>query len=283
MARIVAGIGTSHVPSIGVAYDQGRTQEPDWKPLFDAYDPVKDWLRDLAPDIAIVVYNDHGGDFFFDKYPTFAIGAADSYAVGDEGWGRRPLPDFPGDADFSWYLCNSLVYDEFDITVCQELAVEHGFMVPMHLCWEHGPAEDANGWPVKTVPVAVNVIQHPLPTALRCWKLGQAIRRAAESYPQDAKIVILGTGGMSHQLNGARFGHLNTAFDNDFLDRLEADPVSLTEMTHQHIMEAAGAEAVELIMWLTMRAALGDDVRRVHRHYYAPMTTGMGLLALEAV
>lgn len=277
MGKIVAGIGTSHVPSIGVVYDQGRTEEPDWKPLFDAYKPVQKWLaEDVKPDIAIVVYNDHGADFFFDKYPTFAVGAADLYPVGDEGWGRRPLPDFPGDASFSWDLCNALVYDEFDITVCQELAVEHGFMVPMHLCFDH-----ADGWPVQVVPVAVNVIQHPLPTSLRCWKLGQAIRRAVDAMPDDKRVVIFGTGGMSHQLNGKRFGHINPAFDNDFLDRIESDPQSLADMTHQHIMEEAGAEAVELIMWLTMRGALDDQVRQVHRHYYAPMTTGMGLIALE--
>ena len=277
MASIVAGIGTSHVPSIGVAYDQGRTQEPAWKPLFDAYEPVKAWLREEArPDIAIVVYNDHGSSFFFDKYPTFAIGAADLYPVGDEGWGRRPLPDFPGDAAFSWHLTESLVYDEFDMTVCQELAVEHGFMVPMHLCFDHDPE-----WPVRTVPLAVNVIQHPLPTAARCWKLGEAIRRAVESYPGDERVAIFGTGGMSHQLNGARFGHLNPDWDNSWLDRIEADPKALTALTHQDIMEAAGAEAVELIMWLVMRGALSERVRRAHRNYYAPMTTGMGLIALE--
>ena len=277
MARIVAGIGTSHVPSIGVAYDQGRTQDAAWKPLFDAYEPVKAWLRDeVKPDIAIVVYNDHGSSFFFDKYPTFALGASDLYPVGDEGWGRRPLPDFPGDAAFSWHLAESLVYGEFDITLCQELAVEHGFMVPMHLCFDHD-----GGWPVKTVPLAVNVIQHPLPTAARCWKLGQAIRRAVESFPGEARVVMLGTGGMSHQLNGARFGHLNPGWDNDWLDRIEADPGSLAALTHQDIMEEAGAEAVELIMWLTMRGALSPEVRRAHRNYYAPMTTGMGLIALE--
>lgn len=277
MASIVAGIGTSHVPSIGVAYDQGRTGEPAWKPLFDAYEPVKAWLRDeVRPDIAIVVYNDHGSSFFFDKYPTFAMGAADLYPVGDEGWGRRPLPDFPGDSAFSWHLAESLVYDEFDMTVCQELAVEHGFMVPMHLCFDHD-----GGWPVKTVPVAINVIQHPLPTARRCWKLGEAIRRAVESFPGDDRVVVLGTGGMSHQLNGARFGHINPDWDNRWLDRIEADPGALAALTHQDIMEEAGAEAVELIMWLTMRGALSPDVRRAHRNYYAPMTTGMGLIALE--
>lgn len=276
MARIVAGIGSSHVPSIGVAYDQGRQDEPDWKPLFDAYKPVQRWLRDMAPDIAIVVYNDHGGDFFFDKYPTFAVGAADRYGIADEGWGTRPLPPPKGDAAFSWHLCESLVYDEFDIAVCQELKVEHGFLVPMHLCFPHDP-----DWPVKVVPVQVNVLQHPLPTARRCFRLGQAIRRAVESWPGTERVVILGTGGMSHQLQGARFGHLNSAWDNDFLDRVESDPDSLARLTHQEIMEQAGAEAVELIMWLTMRGALPDRVRRVHRNYYAPMTTGMGLIALE--
>ena len=277
MASIVAGIGTSHVPSIGVAYDQGRTQEPAWKPLFDAYEPVKAWLRkEVRPDIAVVVYNDHGSSFFFDKYPTFAIGAAELYPVGDEGWGRRALPDFPGDAAFSWHLVESLVYDEFDMTVCQELEVEHGFMVPMHLCFDHDP-----GWPVRTVPLAVNVIQHPLPTGARCWKLGEAIRRAVERYPGDERVVIFGTGGMSHQLNGARFGHLNPDWDKDWLDRIEADPAALVALTHQDIMEAAGAEAVELIMWLVMRGALSGRVHRAHRNYYAPMTTGMGLIALE--
>jgi protocatechuate 4,5-dioxygenase beta chain len=274
--RIIGGIGTSHVPSIGVAYDQGRTQEPDWKPLFDAYGPVRDWLAARKPDIAIMVYNDHGADFFFDKYPTFALGAAERYGIADEGWGPRPLPEPEGDAEFSWHLAESLVYDEFDMTVCQEMKLEHGFLVPMHLCFPH----DA-GWPVKVVPLAVNVIQHPLPTAMRCWKLGRALRRAVEACERDLDVVVIGTGGMSHQLNGTRFGHINPEFDNDFLDRLESAPESLTGMTHQHIMEQAGAEAVELIMWLTMRGALSETPTRYHRNYYAPMTTGMGLIAFE--
>ena len=275
MAQIIGGIGTSHVPSIGKAFDMGQQEDPDWKPLFEAYRPVEKWLKDQKPDVAIVVYNDHGSSMFFDKYPTFAIGAADSYPIGDEGWGPRPLPPVPGDTDFSWHLAEELVYDEFDMTICQELSVEHGFLVPMNLCFSHQPH-----WPVKTVPIVVNVIQHPLPTALRCYKLGHAIRRAVETYEPDLKVVIFGTGGMSHQLNGMRFGHLNSEFDNEFLDLIEVDPVSLARMTHQEIMEEAGAEAVELIMWLTMRGALSDKVVREHRNYYAPMTTGMGLIAL---
>ena len=276
MAKIVGGIGSSHVPSIGKAYDMGQQDEADWKPLFDAYKPVQQWLAALKPDIAIVVYNDHGGSLFFDKYPTFAIGAADSYGIADEGWGTRPLPPMKGDAAFSWHLCEELVYNEFDITVCQELEVEHGFLVPMHMCFPHDP-----DWPVAAVPVAVNVIQHPLPTALRCYKLGQAIRRAVEACERDLRVVILGTGGLSHQLNGTRFGHINPDWDQDFLDKIEADPLILTKLTHQEIMEQAGAEAVEMIMWLTMRGALSENITRVHRNYDAPMATGMGLIAFE--
>ena len=276
MAKIIGGIGTSHVPSIGKAFDMGQQEEPDWKPVFDAYKPVQKWLADIKPDLAIVVYNDHGSSMFFDKYPTFAIGAANSYPIGDEGWGPRPLPEVPGDPEFSWHLAEELVYNEFDMTICQELSVEHGFLVPMNLCFPHEP-----NWAVKTVPIAVNVIQHPLPTAARCYKLGQAIRQAVEACERDLRIVILGTGGMSHQLNGTRFGHLNVEFDNDFLDKIENTPKELTQLTHQKIMEEAGAEAVELIMWLTMRGALSNKLTRIHRNYYAPMTTGMGLIVFE--
>lgn len=274
--KIIAGIGTSHVPSIGGAYDRGRTQTPAWKPLFDAYVPVREWLNEIKPDVAIMVYNDHGADFFFDKYPTFAVGCADQYAIADEGFGTRPLPAIPGDLAFSQHLCRSLVYDEFDITVCQKMAVEHGFLVPMHLCFDHNDT-----WPVASVPIAVNVLQHPLPTARRCFRLGQSIRRAVESYERDLRVAIIGTGGMSHQLTGKHFGDMHRDNDLDFLDRIERDPESLTDLTHQALMEKFGVEGIELIMWLVMRGALSNDVKRVHRNYYAPMTTGMGLVTLE--
>ena len=277
MARIVGGIGLSHVPSVGPAYDRGKQQDPAWKPLFDAYIPVRDWLAKLKPDVAIVVYNDHVADFPFARYPTFALGAADSYAIADEGFGTRPLPEVSGDADFSIHLCEKLIQDEFDLTVCQEMGVEHGFLVPMNLCFP----STTSGWPVKSVPLQVNVVQHPLPTARRCYKLGQAIRRAVENYSSDLKVVILGTGGMSHQLQGKRFGFMNEKFDQWFMDQLEKNPDSLAEISHQKIMEDAGAEAVELIMWLTMRGALSEKAKRVHRHYYAPMTTGMGFITFE--
>ena len=276
MGKIVAGIGTSHVPSIGVAYDKGEQKTKAWKPLFDAYEPVQRWLKDLKPDVAIITYNDHGCDFFFDKYPTFAIGVADHYPIGDEGFGKRPLSPVPGDTKFSWHLINSLVYNEFDITVCQELKMEHGFLVPMNLCFEEDP-----DWPLKYVPIAVNVIQHPLPTAARCFKLGREIRKAVQTYDEDFTVAIFGTGGMSHQLSGERFGYLNSEFDEWFLDQIESDANALINITHQELMERAGVEAVELIMWLVMRGALSEKVERLHRNYYVPMTTGMGLITLR--
>ncbi len=276
-SRIVGGIGLSHVPSVGPVVDRKREDAPAWKPLFDAYLPVRDWLAQLQPDVAIVVYNDHVADFSFDKYPTFALGAAERYAIADEGFGTRPLPEVPGDVELSDHLCESLIADEFDLTVCQEMGVEHGILVPMNLCFPH----TKSGWPVRSVPLQVNVVRHPLPTALRCLKLGKALRKAVESYPGDLKVVVLGTGGMSHQLQGRRFGFMNERFDQWFLDQLEKDPAGLAEISHRKIMEEAGAEAVELIMWLTMRGALSANAKRVHRHYYAPMTTGMGLITFQ--
>jgi protocatechuate 4,5-dioxygenase, beta chain len=283
MGRIVGGIGLSHVPSIGPVVDRGRTQEPAWKPLFDAYVPVREWLAQIKADVAIVVYNDHAADFTFDKYPTFALGVAERYAIGDEGFGTRALPEVQGDVELSTHLAQALIYEhEFDLTLCQELAVEHGFLVPMNLCFPHGVDKDGKaGWPVRAIPLQVNVIQHPLPTARRCWRLGQALRAAVEGYAADSRVAVLGTGGMSHQLQGKRFGFMNEKFDQWFLDELERDPEKLAGITHQEIMEQAGAEAVELIMWLTMRGAVAPRARRVHRHYYAPMTTGMGLITFE--
>ena len=201
MGKIVAGVGTSHVPSIGVAYDTNQQLTPEWKPLFDGYIPAKAWLKEKGVTHAIVIYNDHGTDFFFDKYPTFAMGAADEYPIGDESFGIRDLPSVKGDTDFSWHLANSLVVEhEFDLTMCQEMVMDHGLLAPHPLLFDHEP-----DWSVKTVPFNVNVLQHPLPTPRRLWKLGQAMRLAVESYPEDVRVAILGTGGLSHQLHGSRF------------------------------------------------------------------------------
>jgi protocatechuate 4,5-dioxygenase, beta chain len=276
MGKIVAGIGSSHVPSVGPAYDQHQGDTDTWRPLFEPYQEVKRWLKEeVRPDVAIIVYNDHGTEFFFDRYPTFAIGASDEYPIGDEGFGVRPLPPVTGDAELSWHLVESLVADEFDMTVCQEMTVDHGLLVPLPMLWSHDPT-----WDVRVVPLQVNVLQHPLPSALRCFKLGQALRRAVESYPDDVRVAVVGTGGMSHQLNGERFGFLNSEFDHHFLDTISTDPMALASLSHDELMREAGAEGVELIMWLTMRGALADKVTEVHRNYYAPMTTGMGLIAM---
>jgi protocatechuate 4,5-dioxygenase beta chain len=275
MGKIVAGIGVSHVPSIGPVYDKKRFNEPDWKPLFDGFAPVKKWLaEEVRPDVALVVYNDHGCDFGLDRVPTFAIGTLDEYEQADEGFGLRPLANVPGDDKLAWFLSQQLVYNDFDMTIVQEMKLDHGFLVPMPLLFTHDPA-----WSVKTVPLVVNVIQHPIPTGRRCLNLGRALRKAVEAYPHDTRVAIIGTGGMSHQLHGERFGHLNSEFDNYWLDKIETDPEELAQISHTELMSKAGAEAVELIMWLTMRGAMTEKVRRVHRTYYAPMTTGMAVIS----
>jgi protocatechuate 4,5-dioxygenase beta chain len=275
MARIVGGIGCSHAPSIAHSYDRGLQKEPMWAPLYDGYAPAKEWLDRLKPDLMVVVYNDHMNRFFFDAYPTFALGVSDAHPQADEGWGKRDLPDLPGNAAFSWHFAQSLVEDEFDPTICQEMTVDHGILSILPLLTD-------DRWPAPLVPLAANVIQHPLPTPRRFFRLGQAIRNAVESYPEDLRVLVVSTGGMSHQLHGPRFGFMNPEWDNEFLDRLETDPESLARMKHDEYMARGGAESVEMIMWLAMRSALGPKVRRVHRHYYAPMLTGYGLIVFES-
>ncbi len=274
MATAIGGIGTSHAPTIGVAWDRGQQQEPAWAPLFSGYVPARAWLDEVKPDLFLIVYNDHVNQFFFDTYPTFALGVGATHGQADEGWGKRPLPDLPGDPDFAWHLAHSLVADEFDPTICQEMKLDHGVLSFLPLL------TDSN-WKVPVVPLAVNVIQHPIPTARRLYRLGGALGRAIASYPKDKRIVVFGTGGLTHQLHGAKFGTKNVAWDNEFMDRLETDPAGLSELSIQEYMERGGTEGVEMIMWLAMRGALGKSVRRVHRNYTAPFTTGYGLLVLE--
>lgn len=277
MAKIVGGVTTSHIPAIGNAITKGLQNEPYWKPLFDGYVKVREWLDEVQPDIAIVVYNDHGLNFFLDTVPTFAIGAAAEYHNADEGWGLATLRSFKGDPEFSWHLIESLVNDEFDITMCQEMLVDHGFIVPMQAMWG-----DRKEWPVTAVPLAVNVVQHPLPTAARCYKLGKALGKAIEAYPEDAKVVIFGTGGMSHQLQGERAGFINKKFDLMFMDKLANDPEALTKLSAAKFLEQSGSEGIEMIMWLVMRGALTDKVNTVHTHYHIPVSnTAAGIMILE--
>ncbi|HWL19917.1 MAG TPA: class III extradiol dioxygenase family protein [Bradyrhizobium sp.] len=277
MAEIIGAVTTSHVPSIGIAIDQGLTQDPYWKPLFDGYLPAKDFVKKLAPDVTIVVYNDHGLEVFLDRVPTFGVGAAEEYRSGDEGWGPRPIPSFKGDPDLSWHLIEHLVAQEFDVTMYQEMGVDHGFSVPMSIMFG-GPAGEIEEWPTKVIPVTVNAIQFPLPQPARCFKLGQAIRKAIDAYPKDTRVLIMGTGGMSHQLQGERSGFMQPSFDRMFLKNMIADPIALTQIPLGEYMKGAGHEGAELIMWLVARGALNSNIREVYQHYHVSASlTAAGL------
>jgi protocatechuate 4,5-dioxygenase beta chain len=277
MAQIIGSIMTSHVPAIGGAIARGSQGEPYWKPFFDGYEPVHRWLEEARPDVAVVFYNDHGLNFFLDKMPTFAIGAAATYRNADEGWDLRPAEPFPGDPTFSWHLIESLVADEFDITSCQDMLVDHAFTIPMALLW---PGHAYR--PVKVVPIAINTVQFPLPSALRCFKLGQSVGRAIEAYREDVKVLVIGTGGLSHQLDGARAGFINREFDMLCLEKLVHEPLALTRYTTRELVELAGSQGVEILMWIAARAAMTHRVRQVHSHYHIPISnTAAGLLLLE--
>ena len=276
MAIIIGGIGTSHVPTIGVAYDKRKQQDPAWAPLFAGYEPVARWLEAEKPDVLVFFYNDHATSFFFDLYPTFALGVSGAFDLPDEGAGRRMLPRIKGHPGLAIHMAESLVNDEFDLAVFQERALDHGCNSPLSLLWPHEP-----DWPGAIVPIAINVLQYPLPTAMRCYKLGQAVRRAILSYPEDVRVVVVGTGGLSHQIHGERTGFNNTEWDMRFLDLIHKDPLQLARMRHAEYVELGGAEGVEVIMWLAMRGALSEDIRKVHESYYLPMTTAMAVALYE--
>ena len=279
MARIVGGISTSHIPAIGgaVPKEDQLVNDPYWIPFFSAYPRVRSWVRDVQPDVAVVVYNDHGLNFFLDKMPTFAIGAAPQYTNSDEGWGIPTIPPFEGHPELSWHIIESLVREEFDITSCQEMLVDHGFTVPMSLLWKGNTYQG-----VKTIPVCINTVQYPLPSPLRCYKLGQAIGRAIASWPGHEKVVVLGTGGLSHQLDGERAGFINKKFDLMCMEKIVDHPEELTRLSVLDLAREAGAQGTELILWLTMRGALGGKVSVVHRNYHVAISnTATGLLLLE--
>lgn len=276
MAKIIGGIGTSHVPSIGIVYDKGRQHEPAWAPLFEGYEPVARWLEEQKPDVLLIFYNDHANTFFFDLYPTFAVGISPSFKLADEGAGPRQLPPIKGHSDLAIHVTESLVNQEFDMAVFQDKALDHGCHSPLPLLWRPEP-----DWPGAVVPIEINVLQYPLPTALRCYKLGQAVRRAVESYPEDLRVVVVGTGGLSHQIHGERTGFNNTEWDMEFLRLLEHDPAKLTALTHADYVRRGGAEGAEVIMWLAMRGALSDGIRKLHQNYYLATTTAMTVVLYE--
>jgi protocatechuate 4,5-dioxygenase, beta chain len=278
MARITAGVAASHVPAIGAAIDHDQTATDYWKPLFDGFTWTRQWITQQRPDVVILVYNDHATEFSLDLIPTFAIGCAESYQPADEGFGPRPVPTVAGHPELAWHLAQSLILDEFDMTILNKLDVDHGLTVPMSLMYGR-PAQ----WPVKVIPLLVNVVQYPPPTGNRCWRLGEAIRRAVETFDADLNVQIWGTGGMSHQLQGPRAGLINTPFDRAYLDRLVTDPHALRAIPHLEYLREAGSEGIEMVMWLIMRGALGPEVKELHRHYHVPASnTAVGHIVLAA-
>jgi protocatechuate 4,5-dioxygenase beta chain len=277
MARVTAGVFTSHVPAIGAAMDLGRTQEPYWQPLFSGYEFSRRWVAANRPDVVVLVFNDHATAFSLDMIPTFAIGCAERFEPADEGWGPRKVPTVYGHPELAAHIAQSVILDEFDLTIINKMDVDHGLTVPMSLMFGQPEA-----WPCKVIPLAVNVVQYPPPTGHRCWRLGQAIRRAIDSFDGDLNVQVWGTGGMSHQLQGPRAGLINKEFDNRFLDRLPGDAAGLAQIPHIDYVREAGSEGIELVMWLIARGALDESVRETHRFYHVPASnTAVGHMILE--
>jgi len=282
MARITASVYTSHVPAIGAAIDLGKTQEPYWQPLFAGYEFGKQWLKDNKPDVVFLVYNDHATAFSLELIPTFAIGCAAEFQPADEGWGPRPVPKVIGDPDLAAHITQSVIQDDFDLTIVNKMDVDHGLTVPLSLMCGQPEA-----WPFKVIPFAVNVVQYPVPSGKRCFQLGQAIRKAVESYDEDLNVQIWGTGGMTHQLQGPRAGLINREWDNAWMDKLIDDPAAAAATSHIDYVREAGSEGIELVMWLIARGAMADvnggpkPVMR-HRFYHVPASnTAVGHLILE--
>ncbi|MXP42179.1 protocatechuate 3,4-dioxygenase [Altererythrobacter soli] len=277
MARVTAGIATSHVPAIGAAIDLGKTQEEYWAPVFAGYEWAKEWIKGEMPDVVILVYNDHASAMMLDIVPTFALGFAEEFEPADEGWGARPVPTVYGHTELAAHLAEQLVIDEFDLTIMNHMDVDHGLTVPLSLLF--GQPEQ---WPVRVIPLAINVTQFPTPSADRCWQLGAAIRDAVAAFPEDLKVQVWGTGGMSHQLQGPRAGLINPEFDVSFLDKLTDQTDELRKITRLDFLREAGSEGIELIMWLVMRAALGEKVEELHRFYHVPASnTAVGHIVLK--
>ena len=282
-AHVTAAVFSSHVPAIGAAIDMGKTEEPYWAPLFKGFERSKQWMKDHRPDVVFLVYNDHATSFDLGVIPTFAIGTAAEFEPADEGYGPRPVPTVVGHPELASHIAQSVIQQDFDLTIVNDLKVDHGLTVPMNLMFG-SPAQ----WPVRVIPFHVNVVQYPVPSGQRCFALGQAIRRAIESYDEPLKVQIWGTGGMSHQLQGPRAGLINAEWDNRFLDRLIADPAELATMPHIEYVREAGSEGIELVMWLIARGAMSDVAgsgkppRVAHRFFHVPASnTAVGHLILE--
>ena len=282
MARITAGVGCSHVPAIGVAMDTGITDQPYWQPVFKGFEFSRKWMKENTPDVIFLVYNDHCTAFDASCIPTFALGCAAEFPPADEGWGPRPVPVVKGHPKLASHIAQSVILDEFDLTIMNEMEVDHGLTVPLSVMFGETGVDDE--WPCPVIPLAVNVVQYPAPLGRRCYALGKAICRAIESYPEDLNVMVFGTGGMSHQLQAERAGLINPEFDIRFLDLLTQDPVAGSEITHVEYLRESGSEGIEMVMWYVMRGALNDEVREVHRHYHVPASnTAVGHIILENV
>ena len=282
MARITAGVGCSHVPAIGVAMDTGITDQPYWQPVFKGFEFSRKWMKENTPDVIFLVYNDHCTAFDASCIPTFALGCAAEFPPADEGWGPRPVPVVKGHPKLASHIAQSVILDEFDLTIMNEMEVDHGLTVPLSVMFGETGVDDE--WPCPVIPLAVNVVQYPAPLGRRCYALGKAIRRAIESYPEDLNVMVFGTGGMSHQLQAERAGLINPEFDTRFLDLLTQDPVAGSEITHVEYLRESGSEGIEMVMWYVMRGALNEEVREVHRHYHVPASnTAVGHIILENV
>jgi hypothetical protein len=286
MAKITASVFTSHVPAIGAALDLGKTQEPYWQPVFNGYEYGKQWMKDNKPDVIFLVYNDHATAFSLDFIPTFAIGTAAEFQPADEGWGPRPVPMVKGHPELASHIAQSVIQQDFDLTIVNKMDVDHGLTVPLSLMCGQPPA-DKFEWPCPVIPFAVNVVQYPVPSGQRCFNLGKAIRKAIESFDQDINVHIWGTGGMSHQLQGARAGLINKEFDNAFLDKLISNPQAAADIPHIDYVREAGSEGIELVMWLIARGAMNDVTggkapELKQRFYHVPASnTAVGHLILE--
>ena len=276
MARIIGGIAASHTPTIGFAFDKNKQNDPVWAPIFEGFAPVRAWLAERKPDALFFIFNDHVTSFFFDHYSAFALGIGESYAPADEGGGPRDLPPLRGHSRLAQHIGASLVADEFDMSFFQDKPLDHGCFSPMCMLMPHEPA-----WPIPIVPLQIGVLQFPIPSARRCYRLGQSLRRAIESYPEDISVAIAATGGLSHQVHGERAGFNNTAWDLRFLDLFENDPERLAAMTHAEFATLGGLEGAEVIMWLVMRGALSARVRKLHQSYYLPSMTGIATAIYE--
>jgi gallate dioxygenase len=276
MATIVGGIASSHTPTIGFALDTNKQKDAVWAPIFAGYEPVQQWLAAKQPDVLFFIFNDHITSFFFDHYSHFALGVGEKYWVADEGGGARKLPSISGHPGLARHVANGLVADEFDMSYFQGKGLDHGCFSPLSLIWPHDPA-----WPGAIVPLQVGVLEFPIPSARRCFNLGKSLRKAIESYPEDLKVAIVGTGGLSHQVHGERAGFNNTPWDMEFLDRLEKDPESLTNITIAEYAERGGFEGSEVIMWLIMRGALSKKVKKLHQAYYLPSMTPIATVIYE--